>query len=227
MKLYSFCLLFILFFLVACASDPQLRLPEIIAAADGQEEDVCANVFPKKNGGKWQFVHSIDFTMKNGSGTTVVGVTTLDKNIIESALVTVEGLTLFEATFSDEKSIEIRRAIPPFDKPEFAKGLINDIMAIFQPPAGNKMQTGQLAGAASSVCRYVEVDGRVVDVLPNVDGCLQIKSYNPDLILERSIIGESRREIGSSLIPDYIELKTFGRTGYTLKMTLISADNFK
>lgn len=226
MKSSTFCLLLILIFMVSCAANPQLRLPEMTTAEDGREEDVCADVFPQGNRGKWQFVHSIDFTMKNGSGTTVVGVTTLDGNDIESALVTVEGLTLFEATFSHDKSFEIRRAVPPFDKPEFAQGLINDIRAIFQPPPGIKMQTGQLAGAAS-VCRYVEMDGGVVDVLPDIDGCLQIKSYNPDLILERSILGQSCREIGSSLIPDYIELKTFGRTGYTLKMTLISADNFK
>jgi hypothetical protein len=226
MKSYTFCLLFILLFMVACAADPQLRLPEMTAAEERQGKDACADVFPQKNGGKWQFVHSIDFTMKDGSGTTVVGVTTLDKNDIECALVTVEGLTLFEAAFRHDNSFEIRRAIPPFDKPEFAKGLINDIRAIFQPPQGTKMQTGHLAGAAS-VCRYIEVDGSVVDVLPDIDGCLQIKSYNPDLILERSITGRSCREIGSSPIPDYIELKTFGRTGYTLKMTLISIDNFK
>lgn len=226
MKFYTFFLLFILFFLVACATDPQLRLPEITTAEDGQEKDICADVFPQGNRGKWQFVHSIDFTMKNGSGTTVVGVTTLDGNDIESALVTVEGLTLFEANFRHDKSFEIKRAIPPFDNPEFANGLINDIRAIFQPPPGIQMQTGQLAGAVST-CRYVQVDGGVVDVLPDIDGCLQIKRYNPDLILERSIIGKSCREIGSSLIPNYIELKTFGRTGYTLKMTLISADNFK
>jgi hypothetical protein len=226
MKSSTSCLLFILFFIVACAADPQVRLPVMTAAEDGQGKDACADVFPKVNGGKWQFVHSIDFSMKDGSGTTVVGVTTLDKNVIESALFTVEGLTLFEAAFSHDGSIEIRRAIPPFDNPEFAKGLINDIRAIFQPPQGTKMQTGLVAGAAS-VCRYEEVGGGVVDVLTDKDGCLQIKSYNPDLILERSIIGQSCREIGSSLIPDYIELKTFGRTGYTLKMTLISADNFK
>jgi hypothetical protein len=226
MKSYTFCLLFILLFIVACAADLQLRLPEMTAAEDRRGEDVCADVFPEQNGGKWQFVHSIDFTMKDGSGTTVVGVTTLDENDIECALVTVEGLTLFEAAFSHDRSIEIRRAIPPFDKPEFARGLINDIRAIFQSPQGTKMQTGQLAGAAS-VCRYEEAGGGVVDVLTDKDGCLQIKNYNPDLILERSITGLPCREIGSSLIPAYIELKTIGRTGYTLKMTLISADNFK
>jgi hypothetical protein len=196
------------------------------AAENGQGEDVCVDVLPQGNGEKWQFVHSIDFTMKDGSGTTVVGVTTLNEKDIECALVTVEGLTIFEAAFRHDKSFEIRRAIPPFDKPEFAKGLINDIRAIFQPPPGTKMQTGQLAGAAS-VCRYEEVGGGVVDVLIDNYGCLQIKSYNPGLVLERSITGQSCREIGSSLIPDYILLKTFGRTGYTLKMTLISADNFK
>ena len=67
----------------------------------------------------------------------------------------------------------------------------------------------------------------MVDVLPDVDDCWQIKSYTPDLTMDRSIVGRSCRKKGSSLIPDYLELKTYGQTGYTLKMTLITADNFK
>ncbi len=52
--------------------------------------------FPK---GRWQFVHSIDFTMGDGAGATVVGVITLNEKDIECALFTLEGLTLFEAVF--------------------------------------------------------------------------------------------------------------------------------
>jgi hypothetical protein len=63
--------------------------------------------------------------------------------------------------------------------------------------------------------------------LPEVDGCWQIKSYTSDLVMNRSITGLSCRKRGPSRIPDHILLKTYGQTGYTLKMTLISADNIK
>lgn len=222
MKQQLFYLPVLLFVLVACAAVPQPRLPELTAAEDGQGKDACAAVFPK---GKWQFAHAIDFAMRDGSGTPVIGVTSLTGNDIDCALITVEGLTLFEAAFHHDGSIEVRRAVPPFDGPEFAKGLIGDIRAIFQPPTG-RMRIGQIAGT-TSVCRYVDVGGSVVDVLPDVGDCWQIKSYTSDLKMDRSIVGRSCREKGSSLIPDYLELKTYGQTGYTLKMTLITADNFK
>jgi hypothetical protein len=242
MKIHLLFLSAILFGIVACAAETQFRLPELKGVEAGREIATCAAVFPAGGygvKGGWQFVHSIDFTMRDGSGTTVIGVTSLSGKDIECALMTVEGLTLFEAVFGHDKSIEVRRAVPPFDSPEFATGLINDIRAIFQPPPGS-MVTGQLqlqlqpqSAGTTSVCRYrdgshgvVGVDG-VVDVLPDVDGCWQIKSYTPDLVMNRSITGLSCRKRGSSRIPDHILLKTYGQTGYTLKMTLISADNIK
>jgi hypothetical protein len=45
--------------------------------------------------------------------------------------------------------------------------------------------------------------------------------------MNRSIAGLSCRKRGFGRIPDYILLKTYGQTGYILKMTLISADNIK
>jgi hypothetical protein len=208
--------------LVACAAGPQARLPELTDVAGGQEKDACSTVFPK---GKWQFVHAIDFVMGERSGTPVVGVTSLAKDGIDCALITVEGLTLFEAAFRHDGSIEVRRAVPPFDGPDFAKGLIGDIRAIFQAPTGS-MTVGQVAGK-TAVCRYIDNGREVVDVLPDVEDCWQIRSYTADLVLDRSIVGRSCKKKGSSLIPEYLELKTYGKTGYTLKMTLITADKIK
>lgn len=214
-----------LFGLVACAAETQPRLPQLTGAAESVEKESCAAVFPQ---GRRQFVHAIDFTMQGGSGTAVVGVTSLRENDIACALVTVEGLTLFEAVFHYDESFEVKRAVPPFDTPEFAKGLIGDIRAIFRPPPGRSSR-GQLllpapAAGLTSVCRYKEADGGVVDVLPDVDGCWQIRSYTPDGTMDRTIVGRSCKKQGAAMIPDYIELKTYGRTGYTLKMTLIRAD---
>lgn len=211
----------LLFSLVSCAAGPQSRLPELTAVTDGPDAKTCAAVFPL---GKWQFTHAIDFVMGGRAGTPVIGVTSLAGNDMDCALVTVEGLTLFEAAFHQDGSTDVRRAVPPFDSPDFAEGLRKDLRTIFQPPAGI-MTLG--AAGTMPVCRYVEEGLRVVDVLPDVDDCWQIKSYTSDLRMNRFIIGRSCKKKGSSLIPDYLELTTYGQTGYTLKMTLITADNLK
>ncbi|GAB6193521.1 hypothetical protein [Desulfocastanea catecholica] len=225
MKPFSLFFSVLLFGLVACAAETQLRLPQLIGAAEGLGENGCAAVFPQENR---QFVHAIDFTMQDGSGTAVVGVTSLNDDDIACALVTVEGLTLFEAVFRHGRSFQVKRAVPPFDKPAFAQGMIGDIRAIFQPPPGRGSR-GQVllpapAAGLTAVCRYEDPAGGVVDVLPDVDGCWQIRSYTPDGTMNRAIVGRSCRVQGTGLIPDLIELKTYGRTGYTLKMTLIRAD---
>ena len=223
MKSCFFCLPVMLFFLVSCATEEQLRLPNLAATLNQQETQGCVKFFPQ---GKWQFVHSIVFSLRNGVSSTVIGVTSLNGTEIESALVTVEGLTLFEAAYHDDNSFEIRRAVPPFENPGFAEGLIRDVRAIFQLPIDSEVQTGHLAGK-TPVCRYTDADGKITDILAADGDCLHIKNYTSDLILDRSIVGNSCRKRGSILIPEYIELKIPGRSGYTLKMTLIRADQIQ
>jgi len=222
MKLHNFYLVIILSLLVACAAEKQIDLPGLNPGQQIQGRPNCAAVFPQ---GKWQFVHSINFTVKNGTSTTVLGVTSLTEKIINCALITVEGLTLFEAAYSKENGLEIRRAIPPFDNPRFADGLMSDIQTIFLSPTAGDVQEGQITGALA-VCRHTDDSGRIIDVLPEVDDCWQIKSYSSDMTLDRSVVGQSCRKKSSTLIPEYLELNSYGQTGYTLKMTLIRADIF-
>jgi hypothetical protein len=220
MKLHIFCLSAMMVLLTGCALEKQRLLPNLSPAPALEETSCSAAVFPQ---GKWQFIHAIDFSMKNGSGTAVIGVTSLSRNTIDCALVTIEGLTLFEAAYEEEKGLEIRRAVPPFDNPLFAEGLMRDLRAIFQPPIGGNMQTGQIPGA-TTVCRYTDNMGMVIYVLPEADDCWQINIYNSAMTLDRSIAGRSCRNNGSARVPEYLELNSYGQTGYTLKMTLIRAD---
>lgn len=220
MKRRLLCLSVALFGLVACAGEQRLRPPELTGMEDGRETQACAAVFPE---GKWQFVHSIDFAMPDGSGSAVLGVTNLAGDDLECALITVEGLTLFEAVFRHDGSTQVRRAVPPFDGPEFAKGLLRDIRMIFQPPPGIMTAGGRLPDG-SPVCRYIGADEGLVDVLPESDGCWQIRSYTADKQPDRTIVGRSCRQQDAHPIPDNLELQAYGLAGYTLKMTLIRAE---
>jgi len=219
MRLRFFCLMITLFCLVACA--PTTRSPLPAVKVDGRARAECAKVFPK---GHWQFVHSIDFRLEGGSGTTVIGVSNLDGDAISCALITLEGLTLFEATCHADRRLEVGRAVPPFDRPGFAQGLIADIRTIFQAPQGQE-SSGYLKDGSGS-CRFTEPDGSVIDVLLAKDACWQIKRYSAELVLDRRITAGNCTKKEPDLIPDVIELTGYGRRGYSLKMTLIRADYF-
>ncbi len=213
----------LLFLLAACASDSRTLLPELDATAMATKNTHCETVYPR---GDWQFVHSIDFSMADGSGSTVMGVTTLTGTATTCVLMTLEGLTLFEAVSSPGTGLLVQRAVPPFDKPTFAQGLVDDVRSIFSPPPAATMRYGFLADRVPA-CRYSDHNGRTTDILPTKDGCWQIQTYTQEQTLERSITAQSCRKEGDTLIPGYLELKGFGHNGYTLKMTLIQADNLK
>ncbi len=180
----------------------------------------CEAVFPQ---GHWQFVHSIHFLTNSGAGGTVIGVISLNQDEIASALMTVEGFTLFAAVLSEGKGLEVQRAVAPFDKPAFAEGLMRDVQTIFFAPRAESMLYGQSADK-EPVCRYTTSNGSIIDVLPTADGCWQIKTYTAALTLERSIVGRSCRKNDNSLIPESLKLKGFGQADYTLQMTLIDAE---
>ena len=214
----AFLLLVLLLGLTGCAAQ-QPSLPELIAEAG--EGRGCAAVFPQ---GRWEFVHTIEFSMADGSGSTVLGVTRLAGQEIACALMTVEGFTLFEAVYGERGGLELRRAVPPFDNPAFAAGLMEDVRTIFRAPSPAKVQFGRVAGTVPT-CRYTGADGRITDIQPTTEGCWQIRAYGADQALSRAIAGRSCRKEGEGLIPEHLELKGFGHTNYTLKMTLIHAEN--
>ncbi|OQX08025.1 MAG: hypothetical protein BWK76_24130 [Desulfobulbaceae bacterium A2] len=181
-------------------------------------EERCRSVYPN---GDWQFVHAIEFALADGAGGTAIGVTTLSGGEIACALLTVEGLCVFEARQPQEGDLDIRRALPPFDKPGFAAGLLDDVRTIFLPPAGAAVVHGRIG--VEPVCRHMGADGRVSDVLPEAAGCWQIRTYRQGRG-ERLLETTTCRPEGPGRIPQQLVLHGLGRSGYTLRMTLIRAE---
>lgn len=208
----------VLFLVASCAKGPKEVLPDFVPSAGKMAVPAaCTALFPT---GRWQFVHSISFHMAKGANGTAVGVVVLSGKEIKCALMTVEGLTLFEARSAGGGDMEVVRAIPPFDNREFAAGLMQDIRTIFQPPPG-LVRYGETSENAA-VCRYSAAD-KVTDVLPRPDGCWSINTYS-DRIRTRSIDTRSCTTVESMKVPETLELLVPGPAGYSLNMTLISAE---
>ncbi len=224
-RIQVFCLGMLLFLLTSCAAGTPRRLPKFVAESPlplhTEQNKACASVYP---GGRWQFVHSVAFTMANGTGSKLIGVTVLDGNEIRCALMTIEGFTLFAARLTGR--LEVLRAVPPFNKPGFAAGLMNDVRAIFVRPPGRKVLYGRLRGVPDC-CRVIAADGRVTDIMPLANGCWRINTYSSNLIKTRNIVARSCRTVDATRIPGELELSVPGPTGYTLKMTLLSAEKIR
>ena len=211
-----FCLI-ALFMLASCAAKNREELPELTPVTGTQGHlRQCTAIFPK---GSWQFVHDIAFHLTKGDG-SAIGVLVLNDQEIRCALMTVEGLTLFEARSTAGGDMEVSRAIAPFDNQEFAVGLMRELRTIFQPPPG-RVDYGRVATDVP-VCRFSSAD-MITDILPQEDGCWSITTYS-DRIKTKVIRASSCRLIDSVTIPEHLELVAPGAAGYTLNMHLISAE---
>jgi len=213
----------LLVILSSCGAWKKQAPPPLTPLPFKQDTAICSSIFPQ---GNWQFVHSLEFSRADGRGTTVIGITTLTENDLHTTLLTVEGLTLFEADFFQDGKFQVHRAVPPFDNPNFAKGMMKDIRTIFRPPAGT-LRLGRTT-APPTVCRYTDNDGRITDVLADFDDyqgdCWQIRRYSAEQEENLAVVGRSCLDTMSAAIPEQLELQSYGIAGYTIKMKLISAD---
>jgi len=210
----------VLFFIISCTELPRVRPaddPAALASYAG-----CEIPFPK---GKWQFVHSIEAELPGGRKGLVIGVTVIssDPRSIACVIMSLEGFVLFDAR--QEQDLVIKRAIAPFEKKAFAEGLMKDIQLIFFKPDGQLIGSGVLENG-SPLCRYQISDGRIVDIVTNSDNTWEIRQYNKDLRLTRTVKAWPPDDAGSvdnRHIPGRLELKTHGFHGYRLAMTLVDA----
>jgi hypothetical protein len=200
--------------LTSCAAD-NTSLPTLSQISNSSAE--CPSLFPK---GNYQFVHLIEFSMPGGRHGSAMGVTIVRGNTIESVLMTVEGFVLFAAKLTDK--LTITRAVPPFDKPGFAQGMMQDIQTIFLPPEGKPVQ-GTLPDNGP-ICRSTDSNGTITDIIPTADHCLQLNLYSPQHQLARQITGNNcNQQLGTTWIPGSLQLTAHQSGGYSLHMTLISA----
>lgn len=208
---------------VSCAGLPTLDPvnPSLTPAVS----KACASHFAD---GKWRLVHSIEATLPNGEKRFVIGVSLIDtpEDTIDSVIMTVEGLVIFEARY-DSSGIFTRRAVPPFDSPKFARGLLNDVRLVFFEPQTESVETG-IDRDNRTVCRYRNQEGSVTDIMSHAGNGWEIRQYNPNTKLSRRVVADSCRQTPQDHQQTFacrMELSTYGPAPYTLYMQLLEAES--
>jgi hypothetical protein len=172
--------------------------------------------------GRWQLVHRIEARFPGKHKALMMGALELDSftGHLTCALMTVEGFTLFSASETDH--LEVTRAVPPFDGPGFAHGLMADLRLLFFPPSDALMQTGSLDDRP--VRRFSYADGRTTDVIAHAAGQFRIDHYGADARpIRRAVLRMRPSSVVGQELAGEILLEALDDAGYTLRLDLIDA----
>jgi hypothetical protein len=207
----------------ACAHLPELyELPEAPTAAGLQRR--CHAVGPVRT---LRAVHTIEARLPLGQTSSMLGVSAADplRGRLRAALVSAEGLTLFEGLRSDGGQIRVLRAVPPLDGPDFGPMLLDDVALLLLAPRGPTLRMGRLE-SGEAVCRAparsAAWPGGILDVLPEaVDGGAALRLYDGDEALRREVHLSGRTPSG---LYQHMRLEAFGPGGYTLELTLLESE---
>ena len=206
----------VLLLLLACAHLPPIT-PVAVTPLSGLGQESC-RIFPD---GKWQFLHSIRTEMPGGMNFVMMGLTVMSSRLrtTRSVIMTLEGFVVFDGEY--DQQLIVHRALPPFDSPHFAGGLMDDIRLIFLEPDGPVIGFGEVANG-SVVCRHATPDGDTVDIGLQRDGAWELRRYSPAQRLTRSVrvLPGARNNAG---FPEALELTAYGDQTYKLVMTLVEA----
>jgi hypothetical protein len=204
--------------LTACHSLPAITPGE---QAPAGIETICRDAFPRQ---AWRMVHTIETDFPGGRKGVMMGVVALvpAENTVACALLSIEGLRLFEA--HDDGTLTIRRALPPFDRPALAEGMMRDIRLLFFPPQGPLLLNGRMPSGDPG-CRYALADG-YQDIVRKPSGEIVIQRYDRDYRLTHRVdITRCQPDsaAGREAIPCQIHLEAFQPTHYRLDLDLIEA----
>ena len=200
-------------FLFSCQTLPVIHSP--VSPTD-QKAFTCPSPFLKE---KRRLVHAIEPHIAGRAQGAMIGVTLADPStrFISCAVITAEGMTLFEAE-SRQGELKVKRALPPFDSADFAKNIIDDIHLIFFAPEGKIQNKGNLPDGATA-CRYREKNGDWIDVISMKSEGAQIKRYSASGALKRTIkFSNAQKNIYKR-----IELQANEQFNYSLVMNLIKS----
>jgi len=204
--------------IMACHSLPPL-MPAEQTPVD--METVCEAAFVHR---AWRMVHTIAMDLPGRRKGVMLGVVSLSPatNTIEAALLSIEGLRLFEAR--DDGALTIRRALPPFDRPALAEGMMMDIRLLFFPPPGKPIATG-IRPSGNPGCRYALEDG-YLDVIRTPEGAYLLERYDHRQRMIRRAEIKRCRPAGaeeSEAVPCHIHLEAMGANAYQLDLDLVEA----
>lgn len=205
-------------FSTACSSLPDIQPT---GPAPSPVHGFCRDAFPRR---AWRMVHSIRTQWPGGRQGVMIGVVSLRpaEDTVECALLSIEGLRLFEAR--DDGRLTVRRALPPFDRPVLAEGMMQDIRLLFFPPPGPPLASGQLP-TGEPVCRYHLADG-TEDIMQTTSGKIVIARYDGcGRMSRRATIARCHPEgaAGLETVACRIRLEAFGPSAYRLELDLVEA----
>lgn len=198
------------------------QLPRIPPAPEGPPTpDVCEKsgaVFPQ---GKWQVLHSIKAEMPDGRHFMAMGLTVFSPGprTCRSVIMTFEGFVVFDGEYDGR--LIVHRALPPFDSPHFAGGLMEDIRLIFFEPQGPVVAAGTL-GSGATVCRREAPDGGRIDITQTREGEWELHRYDPAGRLTRTVRPLAKAGGGDGF-PETVALTAHGEQGYKLILDLVEA----
>lgn len=212
---YGFAILMMALFLFSCSRLPVIKPAEPSATAALIEQ--CRRPYPSDS---YRFVHAIEVILPGGSSGTMMGVTLIDPKAaaVHSVIMTLEGFVIFDGSY--DKDVHVERAVPPFDKPHFAKNMLEDVRLMYLAPEGRPMNAGFLEDGAV-ICRYTGNENAILDVIVHRDGSWEIDAYSESEELRRRIRAGSVK----NGIPETVDLNGYEAWDYTLRMRLISADS--
>lgn len=204
--------------LAACVRLPVITPGGGALAPETGGASASTGIFPE---GSWQFLHSIRAEMPGGRDFGMLGLTVISSNLQtrRSVIMTLEGFVVFDGEY--DGGVVVHRALPPFDSPHFAEGLLQDIRLIFCEPEGALIAFGALEDG-TRVRRHRAPDGSTVDVEALPDRDWRIRQYSPALRLTRTVRARQARE-GPAGFPASIELTACGDQAYRLVMRLLEA----
>jgi hypothetical protein len=175
--------------------------------------------FPR---GRWQLVHRIEARFPGNHKALMMGALELDSATghLTCALMTVEGFTLFSASQTDR--LQVTRAVPPFDGPGFADGLMADLRLLFLVPSDARLQAGSLDGRPAH--RYLHAEGHTTDVIASAIDRYRIARYAADgrLVRRARLIMRASPGAGQEMAREIL-LEARDEAGYTLRLDLIEA----
>ena len=197
-------------FMLACAGPRHIRSEPVNPA-------LCRLPFTSTS---CRYIHSLDAELPGGGRMTVMGVSVIDPaaDTVQAALMTLESLTLFDATAAGDR-VEVHRSVPPFDGQEFAGALMRDVRFIFMFPAGPLTASGTLDDG-SSVCRYRESEGKTVDVIVHPGQGWEVEEFSALLKKLRSLKISALK----NGYPAELDFEALSPKPYALHMRLISAE---
>ena len=205
-----------LFVMGACTHLPVIQ-PMDTASLPAMESD-CRSHFPQ---GRWQLVHTIGVRFYGGGQATFTGVVVLSTQdeSIQCALMTLEGMVLFEAE-DDGKTTTVKRAFGPFDNQRFAQGVMADIRFLFFKPEGVLIATGSIDDDTQA-CRYQGPGQTIIDLMELADGGWCMHQYDEHGKMLRRVTADAvdSRRIAPRMAID----AGSGRHSYHLSMNLVEA----